>query len=1018
MIKGMRHLFACLAFCLVAVAAHGDDAKSILDVTRIRGGICAVLGVGDGSLLANLADKHPYVVHGLDSDPSRVDAVRKALTVRALYGKASVELWNDTTLPYADNMVSLLIVLENKGIPDEELLRVLRPYGELFRRDGDGWKRSVKPFPESMDDWTHCRHGADGNPVSKDRIVDVPQRVQWLCGREAVTERVYSVFANGRMFVFEKGMVVARDAFNGTGLWEKPAKTELKEEQRKLGYENIGMIVAAGERVYFSSPDGVFSAHDAATGDVVQHYKDVGTPFLILHVNDASRELGTLVLADVDSIRVLDAKSGSTLWKENVSLPKHVVASTDAIYYVCGDFFKKERVSIVARELKSGNVVWEKSDFKEPLPWPERAVGCSLGYDRLAYRLKVPYRWEGGWRKYYEEFPNERAKERLTGGVIVLSAKNGEVLLETSAGGASARHGEWNDACWVNGALLKTGTAKNLGSAIYMYPISNLKSEPLVFDDNNVGDRGFGHCYPPTVTERFYINGQLNFVDLKSHSFLSNQITRGGCHMYRPGYLPANGLLYVTPKHCVCFPMLDGAAALAPPYSVEPVESHLLVKGPAFGAVTPSPDDPNDWPSYRHDEYRSAGTRVEVPSTLKVLWNSEVGGPDYTDPVAKEWLDHQYTPGRVTQPVVAGKYAYVAQPDTHRIQTFDVTSGKAAWSFTANGRIDTPPTIHAGWVLFGCRSGWMYALRASDGQMAWMLRLAPNDRRISVYGQVESPTPVAGSVIVINGMAYASAGLHPQADGGVRVFCIEPATGAISWQNKYVSLGYEERTYGEKNLADNEDAWRRTGLTEYEAFDLPVRDGDSVAVSRWQFDLKTGQPSLKKMSRYYFVKDTGVYMRRRSWCFAPRHEGLRTPLAAFLGTSVFCDTFSSPRLFRTDFNKDTKFNPEASPKSNYNPDKQMEEQGEAPSAASTLKQSAIWKIEGKDKKNNARAMLVAGSKLFVVNSAGLLEVFSTENGSKLGELKVGPVIWDGLAAAGGKLYVSLADGHLVCLGPP
>lgn len=983
--------------------------ERILGPSRIQGGLCVVVGSDAATIGADILGTNatPFIVHALEPDPSKVDSARRALMAQGRYGRITVEAWDEPTLPYADNLVSLLVVTSPQSPPPAELLRVLHPYGELFVKQGADWKRTVKSWPEGMDEWTHWRHGPDGNPVSKDRFVDVSARVQWVFGRDTISERTFAVYAGSRMFAFEGGSVVARDAFNGMALWRKRAKTGFGEEISALGYpHNLGMLAADGDRVYFSTPDGVFKAHDAATEKLLLTYTEGGTPLNILCVHDGASEWGTLVLSDTNSIRALDAKSGKLLWKHESSLVKHPIASASTVYYVTGDFLKEEKVAIVACDLKTGKPVWEKHDFTDPCPWPERVVCASLGYGMIAYQAKVPYRWPGGWRKYYEEHPDQKKAEA---GIYVISAKTGETLLETDSGGASARHGEWNEACWVNDCLLRTGRARDLGSAIIMQPIDNLRGKPIVFDDNDVGDRGFGHCYPPTITERFYLYGQLNFVDLKSHAYTSSQITRGGCNTFRPGYLPANGLIYVHPKHCACFPMLDGISALASAYKDAPPESTPLVKGPAWDTPPARSDYSREWPAYRHDASRTAGTPMEVPGVTKVLWSADIKMPEYRDPIESEWLGHQYTPGRLTQPVVADGLVVVAQPDTHRVVALDAATGKPKWEFFANGRIDTPPTFHDGMCLVGSRSGWLFNLRASDGQLRWKLRVAPFDRRISMFGQVESPTPVPGSVAVVDGLAYVAAGLHPQADGGVRVLCIEPASGRIVWQNKYTTLGYDDRKWGTYTVPLDQDPWRRTGVKEYEPFDLPVRDGDSIAVSRWLFDLKTGSATLKKMSSFYLVKDTGVYMRRRAWCYAPRITDHRTPLQVSNGSAVFADTSGDPRLFRVDFGKDKRFD------ANW---LNAPEAGLSGAAGRQLAQGAKWKIGATEgKRENAQAMVAAGTHLFVVTVGNELQTYSAEDGTLVAKMRVDAPVWDGLAAANGRLYLATAAGRVVCLGP-
>ena len=48
----------------------------------------------------------------------------------------------------------------------------------------------------------------------------------------------------------------------------------------------------------------------------------------------------------------------------------------------------------------------------------------------------------------------------------------------------------------------------------------------------------------------------------------------------------------------------------------------------------------------------------------------------------------------------------------------------------------------------------------------------------------------------------------------------------------------------------------------------------------------------------------------------------------------------------------------------------------------------------------------------------MLAAFNGKDGTKLAEHKLeAPPVWDGLAAAGGRLFISLKNGSVVCLGP-
>ncbi|MGB2823409.1 MAG: PQQ-binding-like beta-propeller repeat protein, partial [Phycisphaerae bacterium] len=106
-----------------------------------------------------------------------------------------------------------------------------------------------------------------------------------------------------------------------------------------------------------------------------------------------------------------------------------------------------------------------------------------------------------------------------------------------------------------------------------------------------------------------------------------------------------------------------------------------------------------------------------------------------------------------------------------------IEDGREVWSFTAGGRIDSPPTVHDGLVLFGCADGRVYCLRASDGELAWRFRAAPSEHLIVAFGGLESPWRVHGSVLVTDGLAYCTAGRSTYLDGGIRLFGLDPKTG-------------------------------------------------------------------------------------------------------------------------------------------------------------------------------------------------------------------------------------------------
>ena len=82
-------------------------------------------------------------------------------------------------------------------------------------------------------------------------------------------------------------------------------------------------------------------------------------------------------------------------------------------------------------------------------------------------------------------------------------------------------------------------------------------------------------------------------------------------------------------------------------------------------------------------------------------------------------------------------------------------------------------------MLFGCRDGYIYCLRADDGGLAWRFRAAPLQDRIVAYEQLESVWPVHGSVLIRDGVLYAVAGRSTFLDDGLRLVRLAPETGRL-----------------------------------------------------------------------------------------------------------------------------------------------------------------------------------------------------------------------------------------------
>ena len=75
-----------------------------------------------------------------------------------------------------------------------ELLRVTHPAARLLIGD----RLLVNPRPDGADDWSHPYHGADNNPLSRDKHVGGPYLTQFLAEPWYVPMPQVTVASGGR----------------------------------------------------------------------------------------------------------------------------------------------------------------------------------------------------------------------------------------------------------------------------------------------------------------------------------------------------------------------------------------------------------------------------------------------------------------------------------------------------------------------------------------------------------------------------------------------------------------------------------------------------------------------------------------------------------------------------------------------------------------------------------------------------------------------------------------------------
>ncbi len=998
-------------------------AGEILDAAGVTGGLVVHVGCGDGRLTAALGSDDAYVVHGLDADAGNIARARAYIHSLARYGRVSVERSRGNRLPYADNLVNLLVSADLGKIPMREVMRVLAPDGVAYVRRGNTWSKTVKPRPEDTDEWSHYRHDASGNAVAHDEVVGPPRYLQWTAeprhtrSHEHIPSIYALVSANGRIFYIAdeapvasirqpaRWQLVARDAYNGILLWQRPVSEWYphimnwgqtpSQLQRKL--------VAVGDRVYVAlglhSP---LSAVDAATGETLKVYENTrGTEEIVCHQ-------GTLLLAvrAVTDERVAELGEFARL----AAMEESPLYARESAQPLVDRFRRTEaaaEMAVIALDADTGSVLWRKDGADAA---GLRTLTLCASGERVFYQkgrdIVCLARQTGG-----EVWSASAAPLRLVwdGSVVcadgetvtVLSAETGDTRWTQAASLCDIRDAfVANGSLWLGGfkPWQDRGPGQRRGPAWGPYFVTqrDLATGDILMQIEPENPGHHHRCYMNKATDRYIVGGRrgTEFIDLTSGEVLWHSWARGVC---KYGVMPCNGLLYTPPHACACYvaAKLTGFNALAPDReepeaagNETPSPERGRAYGTPFAALGSAP--PGDWPTYRHDAERSGSTASAVPADLRPVWQADVGG-------------------KVTSPTVADGKVFVASVDEHRLWALDADSGESVWHFTAGGRVDSPPTLYRGRAIFGGRDGYVYCVRTSNGVLAWRLRAAREDRRIAACGQLESPWPVPGSVLVQDGVAYCTAGRSSYLDGGIDLCRLEPGTGKVLSRTPIYSPDPETGRQP-KHLAPAVMPGARA--------DVLTGDGSHVYLRDMVFDargvgLPEGGPHLLTLTDFI----DGAWAHRSYWIFgtncsvATGCSGRDRNL--IYGRSLVCDGSTIYGYGRRTVHWSN----------------QLQDGSYRLFAVERGEGTAQW---DQPLAIQARAMVLAGDALFVAgppadagdaSAAGgegqgpMLMAFSASDGTELARYRLdSPPIFDGMAAARGRLYVSTTDGKVLCLG--
>ncbi len=815
-----RNLFSCFflaSLCVtLTVSGHSVAASDVeappvtttLAENGVAGGV--IVYVGRGVDHASLLSDDAFVAQVLDTDQERVDRARQQVFISEAQGRLTFRHWPGGALPYTDNLINALVWEEAAGAPDmSEIMRVLAPGGIAFIQQNDAWETRTKPRPEAMDAWTHFRYDAGGAGMSRDTLVGPPRRLQWEAGPRFMRSheietglscmvsdkgRIYYILDEGPIGITDarfpaKWSLLCRDGFNGALLWQRPlpdwgwqrwsGEARVNDPNTWLGLRTRGpgverLMAAVDNTLFVTLGFGApITAINGATGETLRRYDDTtGVLEFVVHQG--------IVIARQDGpkpVMALRASSGDILWQreESMCLERSLAAAGDRVFY-------HTRNELVAVALETGAELWRgKSEIRPNvvMATPETV---------------------------------------LTAQTSVMKAFCVETGVELWEAPGVQRRGGYLDV-FVGDGMVWSGNPEFTAREARTGDLTQQLSLQRVLETGH-----HWRCYANKATCRFLVTAVrgAEFLDLRDDAHTRHNWFRGPC---LSGMMPANGLLYVPSHQCFCYPAvrMDGffALATADEHSTSAAGEHpeeRLETGPAYGDVQEArPIASDEWPMYRRDVKRSGSALFSMSAEVAEHWTATPGG-------------------NLTPPVAAYGRVFVAQKDAGAIVCLDLDTGATQWRRAVSGPIDSPPTLHKGRVIFGARSGWVYSLRAEDGEVDWRFRAAPQDQQLLSHGRLESPWPVHGSVIVFNDVVYCTAGRSGFLDGGIRLYGLAPETGAV------VHTGELEGPW--PDISQPSYAFHKDG---YRA-DLLTTDGTYLYMGRTALDAELNEVDVERIN--------------------------------------------------------------------------------------------------------------------------------------------------------------------------
>jgi len=443
-----------------------------------------------------------------------------------------------------------------------------------------------------------------------------------------------------------------------------------------------------------------------------------------------------------------------------------------------------------------------------------------------------------------------------------------------------------------------------------------------------------------------------------------------------------------------------------------------------------------DWPTYRHDNARSGFTSESLMAPLRLGWvytSAHPPHPAWSGPAerAREgYLQrHRVIFDDAFQVAAGGNVVYFGSSSDHKIHALDAATGREKWSFYTGGPVRLSPTLAKDRLFVGSDDGFVYCLKAKDGQLIWKVRPGPNAEQLLGNGKMISRWPIRTNAMVEGGIVYFTGGIFPHEN--VYICAAKAEDGSIVWKNDGIS---------------EEDAYRNEfspqGYLLTAGTQLFIPSGRALPVG---FDRRTGRVVFRSSygwrgreaggivgGTYALLADNQIYTGTQNHLLALDQKSGRVGFGWFPGRRlavvgdmaymatgreiVAMDRVKYAEASRQRNSLDYKLKGLRSSVRSARGEDLKRRKEQLAAAEGELKQLHTENIDPATKWRAASvcdAELILCKNVVFAGGPGQVKCFSRETGEPLWDAKVDGKA-RGLAVADGRLYVSTDTGRIYC----